>query len=74
MCTSRGRPRTVFKQNPATSRRTTCAYAVEEPDDGDWWGWCVNGNTLGEHPLIERRAVDADQATDFGMGQNTLPN
>ena len=70
--TSRGRPRTVFKENPTTTGRATCADSVEQPDTRGRSGRSVNRDTLGEEPLIEGGAMDPDETTYTDDGEVRL--
>jgi len=64
----------VFKEEPGTSGRARGPDAVEEPDSRGRGDRGVNGRALREEPLIERWAVDADQAAEFDVGQGTPTN
>ena len=74
MRTSRGRAASVFKKNPGSSGRATCADAVEQPDTRGGSDLGVNRDGLGEHPGVEGRTMDADEATEFDVGEGTPAN
>ena len=67
-------PYAVFKKNPGTSGRATCANAVEESEGRSRSDRSLNRDGLGEHPGIEGGAVDADEAAEFDVGEVTPAN
>jgi hypothetical protein len=70
----RGRAASVFKEEPGTSGRARGPDTVDEPDSRGWGDRCANGSALGEEPLIERLAMNANETPELDVGEITPAN
>jgi hypothetical protein len=70
----RGRAASVFKEEPGASGRARGPDTVEQPDSRGRGSRRANGSALSEEPLIERRAMNANETPELDVGEITPAN